>query len=189
MVSIHFEIYPNCYWHMLFPCVFYTWNIIFSWKFQALMNDCCSENSRCNILHTVKYIYWQLILFPLILVQIRIVFQTVLYEYGNLAAMIFFFKKNLLLCCNPTVDGQLFLHEFYKMCIVDRPLYPYIVDVCLWLICYGLYKFETTVVCSTLLFSLGTYISFSSLFLEYYKGCSKFVVLLVYPHLYLIYHT
>ena len=33
--------------------------------------------------------------------------------------------------------------------------------------------------CITLLFSLGKYVSFFSLFLEYYKGCSKFVVLLV----------
>ena len=75
------------------------------------------------------------------------------------------------------------------MYIVVHPLYPYIVDVCLLLICYGLYKFEATVECSTLLFSFGTYISFFSLFLEYNKGCSKFVVLLVYPHLYLICHT
>ena len=65
-------------------------------------------------------------IFSLFLVQIRIVFQTVLYEYGNFAAMIFF-----LLCCNPTEDGQLFLHEFYKMYIVDRSLHPYIVGVCL----------------------------------------------------------
>ena len=55
------------------------------------------------------------------------------------------------------------------MYIVDHPLYPYIVDVCLLLICYGLYKFETTVECSTLLFSLGTDISFSSLFLNVIK--------------------
>ena len=52
---------------------------------------------------------------------------------------------------------------------MNHPLYPYIVDVCWWLICYCLYKFETIVDCSTLLFSLGTYISFSSLFLEYYR--------------------
>ena len=50
-----------------------------------------------------------------------------------------------------------------------------------------LYNFETTVECSTLLLSLGTYISFPSLFLEHFKDCSKFVVLLVYSHLYLIY--
>ena len=43
------------------------------------------------------------------------------------------------------------------MYIVDHPLYPYIVDVGLRVICYGLYKFETTVGCRTLLFSLGTH--------------------------------
>ena len=59
-------------------------------------------------------------------------FQSVLhvYEYGNFAAMIKDFNL-FLLCCNPTVDGQLFLHEFYKMYTVNHPLYPYIVDVCL----------------------------------------------------------
>ena len=70
-------------------------------------------------------------IFPLFLVQIRLIFQTVLYEYGNFEAMIKKILKNLLLCCNLKVDGQLFLHWFYKMYIVGRPLYPYIVDVCL----------------------------------------------------------
>ena len=68
-------------------------------------------------------------IFSLLLVQIRMVFQTVLYEYGNFEAMIKMILKNLLLCCNPTINGQLFVREFYKMYIVDHPLYPYIVDV------------------------------------------------------------
>ena len=51
--------------------------------------------------------------FSLFLVQIRIVFRQ-LYEYRNFDAMIKMILKNLLLCCNPTVDGQLFLREFYQ---------------------------------------------------------------------------
>ena len=39
------------------------------------------------------------------------------------------FKNDLGM--HPTVDGLLFLRNFYKMYIVDHSLYPYIIDVCL----------------------------------------------------------
>ena len=48
----------------------------------------------------------------LFLVQIRIVFRQ-FYEYRNFDGMIKMFLENLLLCCDLTIDGQLFLREFY----------------------------------------------------------------------------
>ena len=97
--------------------------------------------------------------------------------------MIKLILRKILLCCNPTIDRLRVLQYVHSgssfIPIHCRRLF--VINM-LWL-----YNFETTVECSTLLFSLGTYIPFPSLFLEHYKDFSKSVVLFVNSHLYLIY--
>ena len=69
-------------------------------------------------------------IFVSVSVQIRIVFQTVLYEYGNFDAMIKMIQKHFVMLQSHNRWAVVSI-ECYKMYIVNHPFYPYIVDVCL----------------------------------------------------------